>query len=100
MISSATDVTSTETVGKKPGLPDGMKVDVKGNLFATGPGGVYVFRTPPSSAFSTPAFPPRIATSATTAVHRRERQFGQDSDHHEGAVITEAVRRTAQVVAC
>ena len=34
---------STETVGKKPGLPDGMKVDVKGNIFATGPGGVYVF---------------------------------------------------------
>jgi gluconolactonase len=27
----------------KPGLPDGLKVDVKGNLFATGPGGVLVF---------------------------------------------------------
>lgn len=26
-----------------PGLPDGMAVDVKGNIFATGPGGVYVF---------------------------------------------------------
>ena len=26
-----------------PGLPDGMKVDRQGNLFATGPGGVYVF---------------------------------------------------------
>lgn len=26
-----------------PGLPDGMAVDVKGNLFATGPGGVHVF---------------------------------------------------------
>lgn len=25
------------------GLPDGMKIDVDGNLFATGPGGVYVF---------------------------------------------------------
>src|SRR5207244_2499481 len=25
------------------GLPDGMKVDVKGNIFATGPGGVLVF---------------------------------------------------------
>jgi gluconolactonase len=34
---------STAEVGKKPGLPDGMKVDVKGNIFATGPGGVYVF---------------------------------------------------------
>lgn len=27
---------------KKPGLPDGMKVDQKGNIFATGPGGVLV----------------------------------------------------------
>ena len=27
----------------KPGLPDGMKLDSKGNLFATGPGGLHVF---------------------------------------------------------
>lgn len=26
----------------RPGAPDGLKVDVKGNLFATGPGGVWV----------------------------------------------------------
>ena len=26
-----------------PGLPDGMAVDVRGNLYATGPGGVHVF---------------------------------------------------------
>lgn len=35
------DVTSM--VGKYPGLPDGMKVDAKGNLWATGPGGVHIF---------------------------------------------------------
>ena len=34
---------STKWVGQKKGLPDGMKVDRMGNLFATGPGGVLVF---------------------------------------------------------
>lgn len=35
---------STENFRKRlPGLPDGMDVDAKGNVFATGPGGVYVF---------------------------------------------------------
>ena len=33
----------TKDVGKVKGLPDGLKVDVKGNLYATGPGGVLVF---------------------------------------------------------
>jgi len=36
------DATAAAKAGKK-GLPDGLKVDVDGNLFATGPGGVYVF---------------------------------------------------------
>jgi gluconolactonase len=33
----------TKDVGKMPGLPDGMKVDKNGNLFASGPGGILVF---------------------------------------------------------
>src|SRR5947209_10123558 len=33
----------TKWPNKRPGLPDGMKVDKAGNLFATGPGGVLVF---------------------------------------------------------
>lgn len=33
---------ATPLVKKLPGLPDGMKVDARGNLFATGPGGVHV----------------------------------------------------------
>jgi gluconolactonase len=33
----------TTSVGKMPGLPDGMTIDAAGNLYATGPGGVYVF---------------------------------------------------------
>jgi gluconolactonase len=35
------DVTSA--VEKLPGLPDGMKVDHQGNLWATGPGGIHIF---------------------------------------------------------
>ena len=33
----------TAMVKGNPGLPDGMKVDRSGNLFATGPGGIHVF---------------------------------------------------------
>ena len=35
------DVTSM--VKTHPGLPDGMKVDAMGNLWATGPGGIHIF---------------------------------------------------------
>jgi gluconolactonase len=45
---------------KRPGLPDGMKVDRAGNLFATGPGGVLVF-TPAGKHLGT------IATGVPTA---------------------------------
>lgn len=31
------------TAEKDPGLPDGMKVDSQGNVYGTGPGGVWVF---------------------------------------------------------
>lgn len=34
---------ATERVGKEPGLPDGMTVDADGYLWASGPGGIYVF---------------------------------------------------------
>ena len=36
------DATEDVKAGK-PGLPDGLKVDQKGNVFATGPNGVFVF---------------------------------------------------------
>lgn len=35
------DATASATTEK--GLPDGMKVDAQGNIFATGPGGIWIF---------------------------------------------------------
>lgn len=34
---------ATDQVGVHPGLPDGLSVDKKGNVWASGPGGIYVF---------------------------------------------------------
>lgn len=34
---------ATEAAKTAPGLPDGLKIDKRGNVFATGPGGVWVF---------------------------------------------------------
>jgi gluconolactonase len=50
----------TPWVGSKKGLPDGMKVDRAGNLFATGPGGVHIF-DPDGSHLGT------LATGVATA---------------------------------
>ncbi len=58
---------ATKWVGKKPGLPDGLKVDTQGNLFATGPGGVLVF-APDGTHLGT------IATGVPTA----NCAFGED----------------------
>lgn len=34
---------ASDFVGREPGLPDGMKVDEEGYIYATGPGGVWIF---------------------------------------------------------
>lgn len=34
---------ATDYVARAPGLPDGLKIDDQGNLYATGPGGVWIF---------------------------------------------------------
>ncbi len=36
---------ATDQVGVHPGLPDGLSVDKKGNVWASGPGGIYVFNS-------------------------------------------------------
>jgi len=36
---------ATAASKKEPGMPDGLKIDSKGNVFATGPGGVWIFNT-------------------------------------------------------
>jgi gluconolactonase len=36
---------ATSSTKTEKGLPDGLKVDSQGNLFATGPGGVWIFNT-------------------------------------------------------
>lgn len=34
---------ATSSTGTEKGLPDGLKIDSQGNVFATGPGGVWIF---------------------------------------------------------
>jgi gluconolactonase len=51
---------ASASMGKMPGAPDGMKVDKQGNIFATGPGGIYIF-TPAGKLLG------RIETGVPTA---------------------------------
>jgi gluconolactonase len=43
MLALGTDRVFCEIKGERPGLPDGMKLDVEGNVYCTGPGGVWIF---------------------------------------------------------
>jgi gluconolactonase len=36
---------ATEQAKTEKGLPDGLKIDQRGNIFATGPGGVWIFNS-------------------------------------------------------
>ncbi len=42
MLALSSDRIFCELTGPHPGVPDGMKVDVEGNVYCTGPGGVWV----------------------------------------------------------
>lgn len=41
--SGRTFADASDFVGREPGLPDGMKVNEEGYIYATGPGGVWIF---------------------------------------------------------
>ncbi|HSB67975.1 MAG TPA: SMP-30/gluconolactonase/LRE family protein [Candidatus Methylomirabilis sp.] len=71
-----------ETVGEGPGAPDGMKLDIRGNLYCCGPGGIHVF-SPQAECLGVirvPEFPSNMAwgdadfrslyITASTSVYR------------------------------
>ena len=51
------------TSDTRPGLPDGMKVDQKGNLYSAGPGGVWIFSST-GKHLGTIDFPEKVANVA------------------------------------
>ena len=51
------------TPDPRPGAPDGMKVDEKGNVYSTGPGGVWIF-SPEGKALGTIVMPEKSANVA------------------------------------
>ena len=73
------------------GLPDGMKLDKDGNLFAAGPGGILVF-TPEAKLLGVIATGVRhvqlqLGRRRLGAVHHREQEFDADQDEDEGQRI-------------
>jgi gluconolactonase len=43
LVNGRTFHNATAAAKTEPGLPDGLKIDQQGNIFATGPGGVWIF---------------------------------------------------------
>lgn len=58
------------TSDPRPGAPDGMKVDVKGNVYSTGPGGVWIF-TPDGKPLGIILMPEKTANVAWGGPDRR-----------------------------
>ena len=53
----------TEPADPRPGGPDGMKVDVEGNIYSAGPGGVVIL-SPEGKHLATLLIPERVANVA------------------------------------
>lgn len=58
------------TSDQRPGAPDGMKVDVNGNVYSTGPGGVWIF-TPEGKPLGIILMPEKAANVAWGGGDRR-----------------------------
>ena len=58
------------TSDARPGAPDGMKVDRKGNVYSTGPGGVWIF-TPEGKVLGILLMPERAANVSWGGADRR-----------------------------
>ena len=58
------------TADQRPGAPDGMKVDEQGNVYSTGPGGVWIF-TPEGKPLGTILIPEKAANVAWAGEDRK-----------------------------
>jgi gluconolactonase len=58
------------TSDPKPGGPDGMKVDIEGNIYSAGPGGVVIL-SPEGKLLATLLIPERVANVAWGGIARR-----------------------------
>ncbi|HEY1649198.1 MAG TPA: SMP-30/gluconolactonase/LRE family protein [Terracidiphilus sp.] len=58
------------TNDSRPGSPDGMKVDVQGNIYSAGPGGVWIF-SPEGKPLATIVMPERVANMTFAGPDRK-----------------------------
>ena len=58
------------TADKRPGAPDGMKVDRKGNVYSSGPGGIWIF-TPEGKPLGTILMPENASNVAWGGTDRK-----------------------------
>lgn len=58
------------TSDKRPGAPDGMKVDQQGNIYSAGPGGVWIF-SPEGKPLATISMPERVSNVAWGGADRK-----------------------------
>jgi len=58
------------TADKRPGNPDGMKVDVEGNIYSAGPGGLWIF-SPEGKPLGTLLIPERVSNETWAGPDRK-----------------------------